>query len=146
MLNVDPPYLDTTRAGRDRSRGRDYRLDTDDVDAHRALAAALHTTPVMVRLSGYPSPLYDELYPGWHRLDVVMHRPSGNPLPAPGPARDRGDLEGVPRIFIRDSRAQAAPDGTAGSPEYARYEDDPAAPAGTTWISTLIDQDPRDTP
>ncbi|OLT09006.1 hypothetical protein BJF78_06640 [Pseudonocardia sp. CNS-139] len=55
-------------------------------------------------------------------------------------------LGGVRRISDRDSRAQAAPGDTAGSPEYARYEDDPAAPPGTTCITALIDQDPPDTP
>ncbi|WP_273940112.1 effector-associated constant component EACC1 [Kutzneria chonburiensis] len=46
----------------------------------------------------------------------------------------------------RDSRADAAPGGTAGTPEYTRYEGVPAAPPGTTSIPTLIDHDPRDTP
>ncbi|GAA1329737.1 hypothetical protein GCM10009610_67390 [Pseudonocardia xinjiangensis] len=55
-------------------------------------------------------------------------------------------LGGVPRIFNRDSRAQAAPGDTVEPPGYARYEGDPAAPPGTTWITALIDQDPRDTP
>ena len=29
-------------------------------------------------LSGYANPLYDELYDGWHRLDVPVPRPSAN--------------------------------------------------------------------
>jgi DNA adenine methylase len=78
VLYVDPPYLDSTRLGRDRSRGRDYTFDTASETEHRDLAAALHNTKATVLLSGYASPLYDELFADWHRLDVAMHRPSGN--------------------------------------------------------------------
>ncbi|REH55968.1 hypothetical protein BCF44_101996 [Kutzneria buriramensis] len=45
----------------------------------------------------------------------------------------------------RDSRADATPDDTAKTSEYARYEAVFAAPPGTTSIPTLIDHDPRDT-
>ncbi len=36
---------------------------------HRELAEALRTTPAAVVLSGYPSPLYEELYGDWHRVE-----------------------------------------------------------------------------
>lgn len=36
---------------------------------HSDLADALHECVGTVMLSGYPSPLYDELYDGWERLD-----------------------------------------------------------------------------
>lgn len=29
-------------------------------------------------LAGYASPLYDELYADWHRLDIAVLRPSAN--------------------------------------------------------------------
>ena len=35
-----------------------------------ALAAALRACTAAVVLSGYPSPLYDELYAGWHHLEM----------------------------------------------------------------------------
>lgn len=78
VLYVDPPYLEQTRLGRDRSRGADYTFDTASEAEHRELAAALHTTKATAILSGYASPLYDELFADWHRLDVAMHRPSAN--------------------------------------------------------------------
>lgn len=78
VLYVDPPYLETTRSGRDRSRGLDYAHDTASADEHRELAEALRVTRATVLLSGYASPLYDELYDGWHRLDVNVTRPSAN--------------------------------------------------------------------
>ncbi|CAM3647684.1 hypothetical protein KIPE111705_18710 [Kibdelosporangium persicum] len=53
--------------------------------------------------------------------------------------RGRGCLSWLP---VRDSRAEAAPGGTAESPEYARYGGDPAAPPGTTSIPTLIGRQP----
>jgi len=36
---------------------------------HRRLAELLHGVRGMVILSGYPSPLYDELYSDWHRVE-----------------------------------------------------------------------------
>jgi len=78
VLYVDPPYLETTRTGRDRSRGRDYSHDTASDDEHRDLAAALRATRATVLLSGYASALYDEFYDGWHRLDLPVTRPSAN--------------------------------------------------------------------
>ena len=64
------------------------------------------------------------------------------PCPFPGsPA-----LGHVLWIFDRDSRAEAAPDDTAEAPKDNQYSGAPAAPPGTTPISTLIDQDPQDTP
>ncbi len=45
---------------------------------HRELAAALHATPAAVLLSGYPSPLYAELYDaaGWWRVERQVDKPS----------------------------------------------------------------------
>ena len=62
LFYLDPPYLPTTR-----SRGK-YRHDLTTAE-HRALLEQLKTVQGMVVLSGYPSPLYDELLPGWHRID-----------------------------------------------------------------------------
>jgi DNA adenine methylase len=78
VLYVDPPYLDSTRLGRDRSRGADYTFDTAGEAERRELATALHATRATVLLSGYASKLYDELFADWHRLDVTMHRGSAN--------------------------------------------------------------------
>ncbi len=78
VLYVDPPYLGTVRSNvTTGAKGgmTDYRHDMHDEASHRALAAALHKTPATVILSGYPSPLYDELYEGWPVIDrsVAAH-------------------------------------------------------------------------
>ena len=61
---VDPPYVLSTRSAR-----HGYRCEMDD-EAHRVLAEVLRGLKGMVMLSGYPSPLYDELYGDWTRLQV----------------------------------------------------------------------------
>lgn len=66
LLYVDPPYLGTTRGW-----GRNYRVEMKSDDEHRALAAALWDCSAAVVLSGYHSPLYDELYEGWYRYETA---------------------------------------------------------------------------
>jgi DNA adenine methylase len=63
LLYVDPPYLGSTRAS---GGGYGYRHEMRDETAHRELAAALSGCAAAVVLSGYDSPLYADLYPGWH--------------------------------------------------------------------------------
>ncbi|MFZ4206805.1 DNA adenine methylase [Streptomyces griseoincarnatus] len=62
LLYVDPPYLGTTRSHRNRY-GEEMRGERE----HRDLAAALNDCRAAVVLSGYHSPLYDELYTDWHQ-------------------------------------------------------------------------------
>lgn len=75
---VDPPYLFSTRSER-ATRANAYRHELTD-DQHRELATVLHGLKGMVVLSGYPSPLYSELYPNWHcitreaRADQALER------------------------------------------------------------------------
>lgn len=64
LLYVDPPYLGSTRGW-----GRNYRHEMKSETEHRELAAALGDCKATVVLSGYHSPLYDELYDGWHRYE-----------------------------------------------------------------------------
>lgn len=62
LIYCDPPYLTT--------EGRGTRIYTHDFKAedHRALATVLRgLRSAMVVLSGYPSTLYDELYPDWQQ-------------------------------------------------------------------------------
>jgi DNA adenine methylase len=77
-MYVDPPYLASTRSGLRCTAELDYTHDTSTDADHRALAEQLHATRAAVLLSGYPSPLYDELYADWHRIETVVHRPSTN--------------------------------------------------------------------
>ena len=64
LLYVDPPYLGTTRGW-----GNNYRCEMRTDTEHRELAAALEACTATVVLSGYDSPLYLELYAGWHRYE-----------------------------------------------------------------------------
>lgn len=61
LLYVDPPYLGTTREATTR-----YRHEMKTPQEHQDLAAALTDCRATVVLSGYHSPLYDDLYDGWH--------------------------------------------------------------------------------
>ena len=64
LLYVDPPYLASAR------NSTNYREEFATDGQHRALAEALLQCTASVVLSGYPSPLYDELFADWHRLDM----------------------------------------------------------------------------
>lgn len=70
LLYVDPPYVTSTRGG------TNYRHEMSD-DDHRELAEALQACKATVVLSGYPSPLYDELYAGWHRTSIAASTGQG---------------------------------------------------------------------
>ena len=61
LLYVDPPYLASTR------NSTHYLAELKTDGEHRELAAALASCRAAVVLSGYDSPLYAELYDGWHR-------------------------------------------------------------------------------
>lgn len=63
LLYVDPPYLGSTRSS------GSYLHEMTSIDDHSALAAALDNCIATVVLSGYHSPLYDDLYCDWHRLE-----------------------------------------------------------------------------
>lgn len=67
LLYVDPPYLGTVRGSSNSNYGVEMRTDAQ----HRELAAALWDCTATVLLSGYASPLYDELYEGWHRYTAA---------------------------------------------------------------------------
>lgn len=62
-IYADPPYLGSTRTA-------NYRVEMLGDDLHVQLAAALRECKSAVVLSGYASPLYEELYPGWHRIEL----------------------------------------------------------------------------
>jgi DNA adenine methylase len=60
LFYVDPPYVLQAR----RRKQKRYVHEMSEAD-HRQLAEALHAVKGMVLLSGYQSPLYDELYGDW---------------------------------------------------------------------------------
>lgn len=69
LFYLDPPYVFDTRAfPQGASQPFCYRHEMTD-DDHRALATTLSSVQGMVILSGYHSPLYDELYGGWRQIE-----------------------------------------------------------------------------
>jgi DNA adenine methylase len=64
---IDPPYVHSARSQK-RRREREYEHEMLD-DDHRALAATVHGLAGMAILCGYHSPLYDELYADWKRIE-----------------------------------------------------------------------------
>lgn len=73
LYYVDPPYVASSRV--DGCRG--YAHEMDDTE-HRQLAAALNELSGMVIVSGYPSPLYDEIFSGWERVQRSHVADKGN--------------------------------------------------------------------
>lgn len=63
LLYCDPPYVGSTRSA-------NYRLEMTADGKHREVAAALAACKAAVVVSGYHSPLYDDLYDGWHRAEL----------------------------------------------------------------------------
>jgi len=72
LIYADPPYLGSTRIWGNQYR-HELRSDTD----HRELAEALRACEAAVLLSGYASPLYAELYAGWHTTELSAFTGNG---------------------------------------------------------------------
>lgn len=72
LLYVDPPYLGLSRANGADNRGgtKRYRVEMLDETSHRALLGQLRACRAAVVLSGYPSPLYDDVLAGWDRIEI----------------------------------------------------------------------------
>lgn len=64
-LYVDPPYVAASRVALSQ-----YRLEAACDDFHARLARALNECRASVVLSGYGSDIYDDLFRGWHRLEM----------------------------------------------------------------------------
>jgi DNA adenine methylase len=71
-IYADPPYLGTTRSS------RQYGVEMSHDSEHQDLARALTSCAASVVLSGYDSPLYQELYVGWHRIEIPAFTGQGN--------------------------------------------------------------------
>lgn len=71
LLYCDPPYLATSR------NSTNYRHEMAGHAQHRDLADALRSCKAAVVLSGYPSPLYDEMFADWHRVDLAAWTGNG---------------------------------------------------------------------
>lgn len=79
LIYADPPYLGSTRNPRANraGHGREYSAEMLTDDQHRELASALLEARAAVVLSGYASPLYDELYEGWHQHEIRVFNGNG---------------------------------------------------------------------
>lgn len=74
LIYVDPPYVHSTRGTEAGKLKHAYPFEMTD-DDHRELATALHKVKGFVILSGYPSPLYEELFEeqGWKVVSKPTH-------------------------------------------------------------------------
>lgn len=65
LFYLDPPYLFSTRSDQ---AGRAYHAEMTDAQ-HIALAEQINTIKGMAIISGYASPLYNDLYKGWKTVE-----------------------------------------------------------------------------
>lgn len=72
LVYADPPYLGTTRSS------RQYRVEMSHEAEHRELAEALRACKSAVVLSGYASPLYEQLYGDWFQVEISTYTGQGN--------------------------------------------------------------------
>ena len=75
LIYCDPPYVPSTRHEGSRSV---YGCEMTE-EEHRELAGILKSCSAKVVISGYPSPLYDELYDAWRvvTFDIANHAAGG---------------------------------------------------------------------
>lgn len=66
---VDPPYVHETRSRGNKYDVKQYRHELTNAD-HEALGVVLNSLDGMVVVSGYPSPLYDNMLAGWKRVET----------------------------------------------------------------------------
>ncbi len=74
LFYVDPPYVRSSRS----QASAKYVHEFSDAD-HVRLAEALKQVQGMVIVSGYASPLYTELYAGWHQVWKSATAQNGKP-------------------------------------------------------------------
>jgi len=68
LIYADPPYLHTVRSGGEKKR--EYLHDMYGERQHLELLDELRADRAAVVLSGYSSPLYDDLLAGWDRVEI----------------------------------------------------------------------------
>lgn len=71
MIYLDPPYLPETRANKAK-KGEGYHTYQHEMtlEDHRRLLERVKRAVAMIVISGYPSPLYDDVLRGWRRRQV----------------------------------------------------------------------------
>jgi DNA adenine methylase len=75
LIYCDPPYVHSTRELNSRQV---YHAEMSD-EEHSKLAALLHGSRAKVVISGYPSPLYSDLYSDWRLVtfEIANHAAGG---------------------------------------------------------------------
>lgn len=86
LLYCDPPYLASSR------NSTNYRHEMAGESEHRELAEALNDCAAAVVLSGYHSPLYDDLFAAWHRIEMTAWTGNGIRGDATKTAGDRVEV------------------------------------------------------
>lgn len=97
LIYADPPYLASTRSG-----GR-YEHELSTEEDHRELADVLLVSRAAVVLSGYQSQLYDQLYAGWDRVDILTFTGQGGTNGARTEVLWSNRPIAVPHLFSEDS-------------------------------------------
>ena len=78
LIYADPPYLGSLRTmNKGRCRGPDYSHELRSDGEHRELLETLLACRAAVVLSGYASPLYDDLLCTWFRRELAAHTGNG---------------------------------------------------------------------
>lgn len=77
MFYCDPPYLVSVRGGRWASKA--YQHETTDAD-HVRFAECLRAVKGMVVVSGYDSPLYEDLFAGWGTVRRAARKDVGEAI------------------------------------------------------------------
>lgn len=62
-IYADPPYLGSTRAA-------GYRMEMLEDDLHVRFGEACNNAKAAVVVSGYASSLYEDIFAGWHRMEL----------------------------------------------------------------------------
>lgn len=76
LIYADPPYLDSVRTHG--GYGDMYNAEMRTTETHAELAQVLREAKAAVVLSGYRSPLYDDLYAGWHQVEIGAQAGNGH--------------------------------------------------------------------
>ena len=72
LIYLDPPYMPGTR------HGKQYRCEMYDEESHAELLDTAKRHKGYVIISGYDSPLYNDMLAGWHRAETVCLSQTGS--------------------------------------------------------------------
>ncbi len=110
LIYCDPPYVHSVRETNSRNV---YHTEMSD-DEHRKLGLLLKKAKAKIIVSGYPSPLYEEIYSGWRTVtfNIANH--------AAGGKRKRRETECLWMNFAQDLGANVRSKNKFAVPVLAR--------------------------